>query len=310
MTREVLPYGPDAVAFFEEDINAKKPVIKTGAEIPFTRYFYKYQQPTPSEELENKFFELADSVQNRIASLFQEKQSIDNGLETYVETQDSGIKWIGQIPTNWSVLKIKDIITKDSFGIKIGPFGSALTNKTKGDGEYNVYGQANLISNDFSKTKHTISKDVFTSLMTYEVFPNDICLSMMGTIGKCKIVPQNITQGIMDSHLIKIRLSPIVLSRFFEYVYDKDLGGICFTQMQYDKKGFIMDGLNTSIVKNLKLPVPSIQDQKEIADYLDTKCAEIDAVIAELEKQLKILSEYKKSLIYEYVTGKKEVFNV
>ena len=71
-----------------------------------------------------------------------------------------------------------------------------------------------------------------------------------------------------------------------------------------------MDGLNTSIVKNLKLTVPSIQDQKEIADYLDTKCAEIDAVIAELEKQLKILSEYKKSLIYEYVTGKKEVFNV
>ena len=51
MTREVLPHVPDAKAFFEEDLGKKKPVIKTGAEIPFTRYFYKYQQPTPSEEL-------------------------------------------------------------------------------------------------------------------------------------------------------------------------------------------------------------------------------------------------------------------
>ena len=71
MEREVLPYVPDAVAFFEEDVDAKKPVIKTGAEIPFTRYFYKYQQPTPSEELEKKFLELESSIQMRIDSLFQ-----------------------------------------------------------------------------------------------------------------------------------------------------------------------------------------------------------------------------------------------
>ena len=51
MAREVLPHIPDAVAFFEENLGAKKPVIKTGAEIPFTRYFYKYQQPVPSEEV-------------------------------------------------------------------------------------------------------------------------------------------------------------------------------------------------------------------------------------------------------------------
>ena len=72
MAREVLPYLPDAVAFFEEDVNAKKPVIKTGAEIPFTRYFYKYQQPTLSGELETKFLELESSVQQRINSLFRE----------------------------------------------------------------------------------------------------------------------------------------------------------------------------------------------------------------------------------------------
>ena len=70
MAREVLPHVPDAVAFFEENLDAKKPVIKTGAEIPFTRYFYKYVQPTPSEELEQRFLELDKSVNKRIARLF------------------------------------------------------------------------------------------------------------------------------------------------------------------------------------------------------------------------------------------------
>lgn len=70
MDREVLPHVPDAKWFFEENLSAKKPVIKTGAEIPFTRYFYKYQQPTPSEELEKQFIEIEQSVSERIAKLF------------------------------------------------------------------------------------------------------------------------------------------------------------------------------------------------------------------------------------------------
>lgn len=72
MAREVLPHIPDAVAFFEENLSAKKPVIKVGAEIPFTRYFYKYQQPIPSEELEQKFLNLEKSVSKRVNILFGE----------------------------------------------------------------------------------------------------------------------------------------------------------------------------------------------------------------------------------------------
>lgn len=70
MAREVLPHVPDAKWFFEEDLTKKKPVIKTGAEIPFTRYFYKYQTPTPSDELAKKFVSLEESVNERIAKLF------------------------------------------------------------------------------------------------------------------------------------------------------------------------------------------------------------------------------------------------
>lgn len=73
MAREVLPYVPDAQWFWEENLGAKKPVIKVGAEIPFTRYFYKYTHPTPSDELAVKFIELETSVSERIDKLFGDK---------------------------------------------------------------------------------------------------------------------------------------------------------------------------------------------------------------------------------------------
>jgi type I restriction enzyme M protein len=71
MKREVWPHIPDAKASFDEDLSKKNPIIKTGAEIPFTRYFYKYQQPVPSEELETKFMDLEKSISKRVAKLFE-----------------------------------------------------------------------------------------------------------------------------------------------------------------------------------------------------------------------------------------------
>ncbi len=66
---------------------------------------------------------------------------------------------------------------------------------------------------------------------------------------------------------------------------------------------------NWQDMKNILIPRPPIQEQKEIANYLDTKCAEIDEIIKNKKEQLETIEEYKKSLIYEYVTGKKEVIN-
>lgn len=70
MKREVLPHIPDAKAFFEEDLSKKKPVIKTGAEIPFTRYFYKYQKPKDISILRQQFKELEQSITDRITKIF------------------------------------------------------------------------------------------------------------------------------------------------------------------------------------------------------------------------------------------------
>ena len=72
MNEEVLPHIPDAIEFFEEDMNAKKPVIKTGAEIPFTKYFYKYHEPESSEKLEKEFMSIERSLNKKVEILFKE----------------------------------------------------------------------------------------------------------------------------------------------------------------------------------------------------------------------------------------------
>lgn len=72
MNEEVLPHIPDAMEFFEENMNAKKPVIRTGAEFPFTRYFYEYKEPENSEKLEKEFLTIETSLNNKIEKLFKE----------------------------------------------------------------------------------------------------------------------------------------------------------------------------------------------------------------------------------------------
>ena len=275
----------------------------------------KATQQSIAEYLDSKCAQIDSIIEESKKSIEEYKawkQSVIfeavTGKNLNCKKKDSGIEWIGEIPEGWEIRQIRNVILRGKNGIKIGPFGSTLTNKTEANYPYNIYGQANLVSNDFSFTKNTVSKQVFEELKNYEVVAGDICLSMMGTIGKCRTVPKGIKQGIMDSHLIKIRLdAKIITNSYFEYVYDKDYSGLCYQQMQHDKKGSIMDGLNTTIVKSLLIPLPSITEQETIAKMLDSKCAQIDSLIAEKESLIADLTEYKKSLIFEVVTGKRRI---
>ena len=79
------------------------------------------------------------------------------------------------------------------------------------------------------------------------------------------------------------------------------------TECEIITKGSTRIRISLEIARKLNLAVPPLSEQKAIADYLDEKCSEIDATIADKQKQLETLDEYKKSLIFEYVTGKKEV---
>jgi type I restriction enzyme S subunit len=222
--------------------------------------------------------------------------------------KDSGIQWIGKIPKNWQISKLKYLFGYGDEGLKIGPFGSAMKGKTLENVPYKIYNQAHLIQNDFSINRHFVSEETYKELFNYVVNPGDILFSMMGTIGKCQIMPEGYPEGIMDSHLLKAKLQPERIdSQFFRYAYDKDFSNQVINQLMYNSNGTIMNGLNSSILKNVCIALPPLSEQKEIVDYLDSKVEKIDSRIIDLSNLIDKLQKYKKSLIYEVVTGKKEV---
>lgn len=236
-------------------------------------------------------------------------EAVTKGLNPDVKMKECGLEWIGKLPDNWYLSRAKFTFGYGDDGIKVGPFGSSLKGKTvsKQNGKYKVYNQANLIENDFSLERHYVSEDTYKTLMSYEIKPDDILFSVMGTIGKCKQMPHGYPKGIMDSHLIKTRLNNKVIPSFFEYVYDKDNTNVVYNQLLFMSQGSIMDGLNSATIKNLVIPIPPIKEQQQIVSYLDNKCFQIDEAITRSSSIIEKLEEYKKTVIYEYVTGKKEV---
>lgn len=232
---------------------------------------------------------------------------VTSGLNQKREMKDSHVLSIGRIPTNWDVTKLKYLFGNGDDGLKIGPFGSAIKGKTLESGLYKIYNQAHLINNDFSLNRHYVSEDTFNDLKAYEVKPGDVLFSMMGTIGKCQIMPKGYPKGIMDSHLLKARLNEKVIPEFFIYAYDKDFSNQVIQQLLYTSNGTIMNGLNSTILKNVYIALPPLEEQEEIVEFLNKFTKNIDDRIGVKTKIVEKLQEYKKSLIYEVVTGKKEV---
>lgn len=267
--------------------------------------------------LDSKCFQINEAIRRQESIIEKLKEyrhsviteAVTKGLDPNKEMKDSGNQFIGLIPKHWIVVRLKHLLVEGSDGIKIGPYGSALKGKTQPQGPFKIYNQANVISGDFSLCRHFISAENYKALSSYTVKAGDVLFSMMGTIGKCRIMPDGQTLGIMDSHLLKARLNnKELLPNLFCYIYDKDNNPSSFAQMLFETQGSIMNGLNSEIVKNLWLAYPpDLKEQQEITKYLDSKCSQIDEAIHRHEKLIDKLKFYRQSLIYEVVTGKKDV---
>jgi type I restriction enzyme S subunit len=224
-------------------------------------------------------------------------------MKQYESYKDSLVPSIGNVPESWKVVPIKYVLEQSADGIKIGPFGSTLTGKVYPDQTVKVYGQWNVIGKDFTAGKNFVSEETYQELESYWIHPNDILISMMGTVGKCAIIPVGVSKGIMDSHIVKVRLNETVIDpQFFNYVYDKDGSNVVMSQIQRERRGSIMDGLNSSLIKSFIIPLPPISEQRIIASFLDNKVSQIDVAIAEKEKMIEDLQNYRKSIISETVT--------
>ena len=226
-------------------------------------------------------------------------QAVTKGVRGERKIKDSGIEWIGKIPREWGQPKIKMVA---SF------FNGDRTSRYPQPADFVDDGVAFLTSRNIdgdevnlSEAKY-ITENKYNSLSGAKIQINDIIFCLRGSVGKCAI-NQILSCGTVASSLATIRPNGVCPKYLLYFL----LSNIASTQTAIFMNGTCAANLSAENVANYYITLPSSTEQKEIADYLDAKCTEIDKLIAKKEQLVKELESYKKSLIYEVITGKREV---
>lgn len=222
-------------------------------------------------------------------------EAVTKGLDPKAKMKDSGIEWIGKIPEHWDCRPIK-------YGFKLISGSTPKSdNMDFWDGDVIWITPADYKTEDkyVCQGKRNISYQGFLSCSTSIVPKGSLIFSKRAPIGTVAInsVPLCTNQGCL-SCVPKVCSSSLYF--YFVFIVYEEVFNLLGS-------GTTFKEISATTFSNVKLPYPSINEQKKIAAYLDEKCSEIDATIAEKRKQLETLEDYKKSLIFEYVTGKKEV---
>ena len=216
------------------------------------------------------------------------------------EMKDSGVEWIGKIPQKWNIERLRDIKAKKKYSIVDGPFGSAISTSDYREIGIPLIRITNLKNGEISeKDMVYISRELAESVQRSSVGLHDIIFAKTGaTIGKCGI-NKSIKHGILASSCVKISISNELDYRFFYYFFSTEQ----FNEaLRNTCTGTTRDTINLSPFSKLNVVVPTYNEQCRIADYLDRKCSQIDAIIARQLEVIENLKAYKMSVITEAVT--------
>ena len=252
-------------------------------------------------------------IEKQIDLLKQYKKSlitetVTKGLDKSVPMKDSGVEWIGMIPNSWKMSRIKYLTDeKHPYPIGDGDHGLIKADEYTDDGipyirVLNLTWGFGLKMDDIVYIPEKLNQLLKSSILR----PNDILIAKTGaTIGKTAIIPDSLPISNTTSHVGKITLPNIYEAKYFYYIFtseiiQKQIQDI--SAMQSTRPELGIEGL-----KNLIVIVPSLEEQKAIAHYLDKRCKEFDEILINKQQQLELMQQHKKSLIYEYVTGKKRV---
>jgi type I restriction enzyme S subunit len=163
---------------------------------------------------------------------------------------------------------IGELASSEHGAFKIGPFGSSLKKEELVPSGIPVVGIENVLTQRFTKPfRRFISEKKFKELSDYTIQPDDILVTTMGTVGKTTVVPKNIELMIFDSHLFRMRVDQKkVIPQFLSFAINNYEG--LLTQLEQKARGAIMDGLNTTILKECVIPLPPLHEQQRIAAIL------------------------------------------
>lgn len=235
---------------------------------------------------------LKSDIQKQIETLEQYKKSViteavTKGINPNAKMKDSGIEWIGEIPEHWEIKHIGQIYVERRQKVNDRDY-PPLSVTMKGI----VPQLETAAKSDAHDDRKLVCKGDFA------------INSRSDRRGSCGISPCDGSISLINTVLIPLgKMNP----DFYNWLFHTPI----FADEFYKNGHGIVDDLWTTSwqeMKHIAIQIPPISEQKEIATYLNDKCKKIDNIIESKKQQLEILEEYKKSLIFEYVTGKKECY--
>lgn len=222
-------------------------------------------------------------------------QAVTKGVRGDRPMKDSGIEWIGDIPAEWNKDKVIRVFSV---------IGSGTTPKSSDenlfDGNTPWIQSGDINGENLFVTKNCVSNSAIESYSALRVYQAPyLVVAMYGaSVGNLSLsmIDACVNQAccVLKKPTINLKFSFYIFKAVKDYLAQKAVGGG-------------QPNISQETIKQLWLPIPSADEQIEISNYLDEKCRSVDALIAKKQQYLIEIENYKKSLIYEYVTGKKEV---
>ncbi|EKS7444713.1 restriction endonuclease subunit S [Campylobacter upsaliensis] len=277
--------------------------------------FKKMFLPTPPLQEQKEIAEFLDSkcekIQNyiekkqKLITLLQEKKQalinevVTKGLNPNIESKNSGIEYLGLIPHHWEAVKVK--FTAYVKG-RIGFHGLNSNEFRYDEGAYLVTG------NDFDNNEvmwdkcRRVSEERFYEDPNIHLQNNDLLITKDGTIGKTAIVNNCPKQATLNSGIFLVRtLKEMCFVKYLFFIINSQY----FKEFVNVKtSGSTIKHLYQSDFHDLKIPLPPLQEQKQIANFLDEKCEKINSAIEKTKRQIELIKEYKNTLINEAVCGR------
>ena len=248
---------------------------------------------------------LMENQRMQIEKLKEYKQSViteavTKGIDKTVPLKSSGVEWIGDIPSKWFIGKKMAYYVADSIS-----YGIVKLLEPDDKNGVKVLRCSDVLEGYIEKQNiRTVTQKVSKEYMRTILKAGDIVVNVRGSLGGCAVVPIEMEGFNIAREVALIRLTSKLYNRFVMYYL---LSNSFVNYRTRFLAGSVYIGLNIELLSSMPIVIPPLSEQQQIAEYLDKKCAEIDGLISIKQQKIEKLTEYKKSLIYEYVTGKKQV---
>lgn len=217
--------------------------------------------------------------------------------------KDSGIEWIGDISAEVTLIPLKYLLSDEKAPIKVGPFGSQLSGADFLCNESNfwVYNQRTVIDNNYEVGDSFISEEKFNEMQGFHVKSGDILITTRGTIGKISRVPYKHSKGIIHPCIIRFRINDNKINYdLLRLIFNES--DFVTRQITYKSNATTIEVIYSETLKNIKIPIWSFRSQTIISQYLCKRNKQIDDLTTDIQSQINILEEYKRSVITEAVT--------